>query len=742
MQVPSRRNSGGVFTVLLLCTLLSHTTSAQQKSPAPAGQSEEVVRTTTELVQTDLMVFDKEGKFYDGLKQEQLELRVDKKPRPILFFERITAGSANEEAQLAAARGGVSRLPASNAPAPVPLDRGRTVFFYVDDLHLSPGSMIQARTLLLRFIDREMGQNDEVAITSASGQIGFLQQLTDNKSVLRRAAERLKPRPYSVRDFDRPPMSEHEAMLIDNNDMDVLNFFVDQVVRNFPGTSRAVAESMVRGRAQQILAQAGGVTTNTLASLQRVVDSSAKISGRKLLFFISDGFFLDPRSDSYYRLQSVTSAAARAGVVIYSIDARGLIASLTDASSDVAFDPSGRLQRGSMGEISASQDGLNALARDTGGRALFNTNDLSSGVTRALKETSTYYLIAWRPENEEQRSAKASRIEVSVVGRPNLVVRLRRGVAEKSPTPATRQETKPVTSAEKQAAEELRDALKSIYPDLSLRTALSVEFLDMVTTGPTLAASFEIGVETLTFVMVDGRQTANVDIIGAVYDAGGEATASFQDRLTVKRADPGLNSSRPTNIGYNSQFKLKPGLYQVRVAVRDLNSGSTGGARRWIEIPDLASGGLMLSSLVLGEKAAGANEGLSPANSFGTANLNIDHRFARSSHLRFMAFVYNAARRANSSATTARDTNANLGSVPEGLPDVAIQVQVLRDDQPVITTTLRKVEINAKTDLARLPYAADVLLADLQPGRYLLLVTAIDRVAKSSATQQSDFVID
>src|SRR2546421_6204408 len=119
MQVLFIRNSAGVFTAGLLCTLLSHTTLAQQKSPPPANQSEEVVRTRTELVQTDLMVFDKQGKFYDGLKPEQFELRVDKKPRTILFFERIMSGSTNEEAQLAAARGGESGITPSQKNAVV-----------------------------------------------------------------------------------------------------------------------------------------------------------------------------------------------------------------------------------------------------------------------------------------------------------------------------------------------------------------------------------------------------------------------------------------------------------------------------------------------------------------------------------------------------------------------------------------------------------------------------------------------
>ena len=726
---------------MLLCASPAHTTLAQQKSAPPANQSEEVVRTRTELVQTDLMVFDKQGKFYDGLKPEQFELRVDKKPRPILFFERIMSGSANEEAQLAAARGGASGITTNKKDAVVPLDRGRTVFFYLDDLHLSAGSMAQTRKMLLRFIEREMGQNDEAAITSASGQIGFLQQLTDNKAVLRQAVDRLRARPYSIRDGERPAMTEYQALRIEDNDPGVLGFFVDELLKQVPGIANP--EEWVQSRARRILEQAAFTTTNTLAPLETLITSSRELPGRKLVFFVSDGFFLDQRREAFDRLRRLTNEAGRSSVVIYTIDARGLIASMTDASSEGVADPTGRLARAELGEITSSQDSLNALARDTGGRPFFNTNDLSSGVTRALKETSAYYLIAWRPETEDQHGGRFNRIDVSIVGHPDLVVRLRRGFAEKeSPTPALKTKAKPPVAPEKQAEEELRSAIKATYPAQTIPTALVVEFLDEAATGSSATAAMQAIVDPSAFTVTDGKPTANIDLGGIVYNADGKVAGSFQTRITVKATSPNPDAALPDNLSYNYQFKLKPGLYQVRVAVRDEKTGHTGGARQWIEIPDLTSGKLMLGSLILGEKTAAAIQLVNQSNPLGYANLSIDHRFARTSHLRFLAFVYNATRRANSHTTAAADALENSRSVPTAAPDVAIQVQVLRDDQPVLTTTLRSIEIYPETDVARLPYAAELPLSDMQPGRYVLQVTVIDRIARTSATQQAGFIID
>src|SRR6185503_18092007 len=130
---------------------------AQTPSPTPKPQ-DDVVRVYTELVQTDVMVFDKQGKFVNGLTANDFELRIDGKPRPIQSFEQITAGS-DEESQLAAARGANS----VNLKRPVPLDRGRIVFFYLDDFHMDLSSVASAKKVINHFIDKEMGQNDQAA---------------------------------------------------------------------------------------------------------------------------------------------------------------------------------------------------------------------------------------------------------------------------------------------------------------------------------------------------------------------------------------------------------------------------------------------------------------------------------------------------------------------------------------------------------------------------------------------------
>jgi VWFA-related protein len=724
---------------LLLASSRGHAQTPPEAQSETKGQVQsDVLRVYTELVQTDVMVFDKQGRFVSGLKREDFELRIDGKPRPVEFFEKITAGSINEESQIAAARGSSARANDTRSAGPRPLDRGRPIYFYIDDLHLDLPSLTTTRKLITRFIDKEMGQNDQATIASASGQIGFLQQLTDNKTVLRAALERLKIRPYSVRDFDRPAMSEFQALLITNYDRDLTDYFVDEMLKLNPGMTRESAEALVMSRARSLVQQAGYVTANTLAGLEGLIRAANKLPGRKLIFFVSGGFFLDDRnSDSRYRLRRVTSAAARSGVVIYSFDARGLVASLTDASSESQFDPSGRVLRANSGELLASQDSLNALAADTGGKAVFNTNSLEPGLGRALKETSTYYLLAWKPERESQHASRFRRIEVNVIGKPDLTVQVRRGFFDREPEPnvanTTNTKTEKAGKAKKEASQparspeaELRKALLRAYPEREIPVSLVLSYLNTPARGPMLSTAMQVSNEFFSFAPVNGRQTAVVTVAGTVFDDRGNAGAVFDDRITIDAPSVEAVKAGP-NLTYAYPVYLKPGLYQVRVGVRDEKTGHTGTAHGWIEIPNLSSGQLGLSSLLMGVRTPPTISNASAISQDGPppVDLSINHTFSANGYLRFLVFVYNAAL-----------------APADAKPDIVIQVQMIRDGQPVVTTAQRRVSTEGFTDIARVPYAAEIPLSGLPAGQYVLQVTVVDRVAKKSVAQQAHFEIE
>src|SRR5262249_742661 len=126
------------------------------------------------------------------------------------------------------------------------------------------------------------------------------------------------------------------------------------------------------------------------------------------------------------KLDYVIDAAQRAGVVVYTIHAEGLVNSnFQDPAYKRPMDE--RVILASVGELTAHQDALSAIASETGGRALRSTNFFDKWVSDVLDETSNYYVVAWRPENEEEKIPKFRNVKIVVVGQPELTVRAPRG---------------------------------------------------------------------------------------------------------------------------------------------------------------------------------------------------------------------------------------------------------------------------------------------------------------------------
>jgi hypothetical protein len=215
----------------------------------------------------------------------------------------------------------------------------------------------------------------------------------------------------------------------------------------------------------------------------------------------------------------------------------------------------------------------------------------------------------------------------------------------------------------------------------------------------------------------DGKQTAAIDLAGVVLNDQGKEAGSFKTRINVNPVR--TTAIKDPSVVYSHKLPLKPGIYQVRVAARDDKTGSVGSAAKWIDIPDLSSKKLTLSSLMLGghisnsvqDKKAGGEQVL----------FSVDHRFARESTLTFFTIIYNAA--------TA--------------PKLDAQIEIQRaGGQRVVASPVLPVVVEPNADLARIPYGANVGLRTLAQGRYILKVTVTDRTANASATNQVIFDVE
>jgi VWFA-related protein len=604
MMIMSRRKLLRLFsaTCLYACLFLFPALAVSQTKPEPSGEGQDVIKFDTSLVQTDVMVFDKNGRFVDGLKPEQFQLKINNTQREISFFEAIRSGGAtSRREEVKSAQPNSVDAPKPNAPKTDA--QRRAVIFFVDDLHLAPDSLARTRRALLDFIEHRVGESDLVAITSPSGQVGFLQQLTANKDALRSAVARLNYRTNTKTDMEQPPMSEYIAMKIREGDEQAMVYYIQEVqrqscIRTRSGLICSVtpqgARQMVKNRANEIMVQSAPSTDDTLRLLEGLMRTAAQVPGRKLVFVISDGFYLnDRKTGSIDRIKRVTEAAGRAGVVIYTLDARGIVSDAIDITNDKPIDSKGMLTGASIGQISASQDGLNALAADTGGQALRNTNlPMHEWVEKVLDETSSYYLLAWKPDNEEQKRGKFKNIEVSIVGRPDLKVRARTSYFKSAALPLLTTKRKPNKDPAKAREDDMRLVIDAPVTQREIPMAVDLRFVQMPGFGTRVIATISVDDAALTFDLAEGKLAADVDIGGIFYDDKGKPLDSVVGRLRIfprssnATTTDGAATQQKRSI-YRFSTLVPGGLYQVRVGIRDLKSSRIGSAVDWITVPKI-----------------------------------------------------------------------------------------------------------------------------------------------------------
>lgn len=741
IQYGSKELVRNLVLVLSLC-LLSAPFYSQDKPRAgqQSAKAAGTIRVKVALIQTDVMVFDRQNRFVDNLTQDQFELLVDGKPQPVSFFERVYTGSPIAATPVGKT-GGIKATPTTPAAESIP-ETGRTLLFFLDDWHLSADSTNRTRAALSSLIEKSMGVNDRGAIFTATRQLGFLQQLTDNKAVLRLAVARLKFTNETVQDLARPAMNEAQAVEIEQNDPDLLGAFVDSTVAAEglanDAQGRAMAEQIVRHRAGDIARMSAEITSRSLTALANVVQSCTALPGHKMIYFLSDGFVLQPqRDDVAYRIQQVTDAAARAGIVIYTLDTRGLVVGLPNAASPPIFatpmpprdaasggsiaapEPAGRLERG-FSDVLAYQDGLNALASDTGGRFMKNNNALDEAIVEGLEETSRYYLLGWHVDPDKLQPGHLSPIRVSIKNRPDLKVRVRLGSLnlskliniEPAPPAVEAQDPKAITGA-------LVKALEFPWPLDGLPTYLYAGYVYYPDKGFAIDVSLQADVEPGDPGAGYVPGNSSVEVMGAIANREGATVGTFRETLSQPVAPTGPSKLENQEFRCSRLIAIDPGIYQVRVAARDSRSGKIGSAHRWVEVPPAAVGKVVLSSVFLKENPAGDVSQTEAAEArISPEQFSVKCNFQGSSRLSFVVQIYN----------------------PATLP-ILFQARAYRANRAVAQSMPQAMQ--AGIDAITWPrfVGGDIPLEGLGPGSYVLEVSVTDKAGKAAASQRTPFWI-
>ncbi len=690
--------------VVLLLLFSVSPTSAQDRTATPEqGQEKPAAdgRAGVGMVPTDVLILDRQGRAVGNLKQDQFELLVDGKAQPISVFSEVLSGSPEESDQWARAHGWQS---SSATPETQGHVGGRRIFIFLDDLHMSVGSLKRVRAALLHYIDTGMGPHDRVGIVAATRQIGILHQLTDDKASLRSAVEQIKDRALANKDETSPPMSEAEAVAISQNDPEVMSSFVAATLQEKPEMKKLLrrqVENMLRTRATNLLRQSVAGTDLTLASLSELLQTQAAMPGRKFTLVLSDGFVLQAGRENHTdRVLQLTDAAARAATAIYTVETRLPETGRTKADA----------------EASDLQDGLGVLAAETGGRRFRFSDDLDDAISRILSETSPYSLLGWSLQPWMLQAGSTRSVKVSIKGRPDLAVRLRQSSVDLS-----RYVWREIAGVNDPRPDDLMAAIRSSTPP----TALPVFFYPAYSyqEGKGQLLQILIQVEDDATAAAGLKEAMPVDIAGVVISKDGVTEDYFRSSLVFPAKSDAAAKEQQAGLMRSRTVALSPGLYQIRIAARNMSNGRTGVTEGWIDIPPFSPDKLSLSSMYLAEQQDREAQGQKPAAE-PRAELppSVTRRFSATSSISFSMLIYNAAVSAAGAA-----------------PNLTIQAKIRRGEQITIQTPSQPLNVKAGTGVGPISYTGSLSLRQLVAGSYTLEVAVTDHSNNSTATQRASF---
>jgi VWFA-related protein len=717
-----KRKLGLIFLVALaLAPLIVHSQTPVPTPPTTKpADDDSVVRVTTNLIQIDVVVTDSKGNLVKDLKQEDFEIRVNGKVQPITAFSSINLEpQPPARSALAGNKTTLNQTTESTPPAPTAVLRPnqvkRTVALIIDDVSIDCQNIPYVQKALKKFADEQMQEGDLVAIVRVGSSIGALQQFTSDRQQINAAIERVRFNPGVGR---------------------CLNFgeqrhYLEEIMPELAETDRTIkGDEGVRMLLEQRLANPGLTATNV------VIKAMRDLPGRKAVMLFSEGFALEQVAirESVKRL---VDTANRSGVVIYTMDARGLVSKDMSAaeilSGPIAGAPAAQQPNSSLISIAvprkmnafhSSQEGMMYLAEQAGGFAVYNTNDIAGGIRKVLDDQQSYYLIGYQPDASlfDEDADRFNQLKIKVKG-SGLKVRYRSGFFGFKDEAVQRVASSP--------EQKILRALTSPFASDAISLRLTPLFANDPKAGSFMRTLVHVPVGGLSFVDKPGdMKEAVISIAAYTFGDNGKVVDSVGETHTITLSGKLYERAINSGLVYSLDLPVKKaGPYQLRVAVRDDKSDKVGTASQFIVVPDLKQERLMLSGIALSsfnpnEQPGGDEDKLPAADAPGNNVLTQAalRRFRAGDVLQYAYSIFNAT------------TNAGAS------PQLTTQIKLYRDGKELFAGKQNPYDVGGQADLKRLLGEGSLQLGGLTPGQYILQTIVIDANAKGKYRKTTGWI--
>jgi VWFA-related protein len=676
MILDLNRRSNKIVSLVLGLTVSVTSLESQQAA-------DYTFRTQSELVLVNVTVRDKSGNLVRNLKPENFTILEDNKPQKVVSFdiENMDAVATQDVAQTKAPSNNAGIPTTGSSDTSVQFKDHRLMVLFFDLSAMQPDEIDRAVTSAQHYVGTQMAPADLVAVVSLGSSLLVNQDFTADHELLKKQLQAFSS--GSGQGYE-----EGTAGTTEGTPDTGQSFTADDTEYNIFNTDRR------------------------LEALRSVAEKLSHLQQKKSLIYFSSG--MDRTGiENQSELRAATNAAVRANMAIYTMDLRGLQALVAggeaqNASLRGTSAYSGQSVINALNSNFTTQETLVTLASDTGGRSFLDSNDFTQVFKGVQQDTSTYYLLGYHSANMA-KDGRYRHITVKV-SFPEVKLDYRRGYYSAADYKHSNKDDKEL---------QLEQELASELPATDLPVYLSAAYFRVESNKFHVPISLAIPGSQIPFTHSSDRDKATLDVIGMVLD--GEHHPITRIRDTVKLAVGTSSEVRKKNVQYDTGVSLVPGKYHLKFVVRENETGRMGSFETDVDIPDLKTRPLKISSIVLASQLQPAKKSapLNPLVRDGQEIIpSVTHVFSASQHLRLYYEVYEPGR-----MTTGTAPNTTSGV------HLLTNVAFFRGKAKVFESSLVELtELNARDRKAGV-FQLDLPLSSLKPGFYTCQVNVIDDAA-------------
>ena len=685
--------------------LLATGVAAQQSAP-----QQPTFRASTKLIVTTVLVSNPDGTPVEGLTAADFVVTEDNVPQEIAFVEYQRLDNLTPLPRM-------ETLQVENAPRPSSVAEVSSIVNPGITVPPSGDGRFRNRRLLILFFDLSNPYNaaQERMFTGASTYLDGQMTEADLVAILtyRGGAVRVK------QDFtdDRRKLANVLDVLANGEDVD------GDGVLDFQDFSSAFGQN--DGEFNVF------TTDRKLAALQTAVTMLRPLPEQKSLVFFTDNLSVNG-TDNNAQMRATTNAAIRANAQIFPVDARGLVAMAPLGNANQRSPGgigmfTGAIAQQQIARLQRSQDTFYALAKDTGGKALLDYNDLSLGIRQAAAAQSSYYILAFYSTHTEN-DGKFRRVAV------RLKDSMRQVALTHRPGYYADKEWKQQNGVERER--QLEEALLLENPITDITIALELNYFQVTRPEYFVPVSAKIPGSELELARRRGAKALTLDVLLEVKDSYGATQRNMRDRIEVPLTSANAERLLTQPIQYDTGVTLLPGKYIMKLLVRDAEVGRIGTYQTSFTIPNLhrEPTRLPISSVVLGSQRLTVNEAL--YNVKTTDKQSIGHP------------LIDNGRKLLPSVTRVFSSSRDMHVYLEAYEQYAEPMQPLiafatfyRDGVKVYESQPVTVTTGVQRTSKAIPIRLTIPLASLSPGRFDWQVTVIEPSGRKAAFWQTAVAI-